>query len=132
PSKHGAPFANPNRKLDGTQQCTEEPEDHVAKVLDPKGSAQPCLIRYKAAAFQIDAAFNKEGWHFPQTRLLSLWGDVKSTEESNRMPEPLFFRANSEQIIENWHTKLVQDFYELVDFTVRTPTTCNGQYNYLV
>jgi manganese oxidase len=135
-SQHGAPFANPNRRLDGTQQCKEEGEDDVAKVLDPEGDwkthKQPCLIRYKAADIQIDAVFNKAGWHFPQTRLLSLWGDVDDTVKSKRMPEPFFFRANSEQIIEYWHTNLVPDFYELDDFQVRTPTDVIGQHIHLV
>jgi hypothetical protein len=130
PSQHGAPYANPNRRLDGSQQCKEETP--VAKVLDPENSEQPCLIRYKAADFQIDAVFNKAGWHFPQTRLLSLWGDVKATVESQRMPEPFFFRANSRQIIEYWHSNLVPDYYELDDFQVRTPTDVIGQHIHLV
>jgi len=132
PSKNGAPYANPNRKLNGGQQCHEEPEDMVPPVLDPEKGDQPCLIRYKAADIQIDAVFNKAGWHFPQTRLLSLWGDVKATEESKRMPEPFFFRANSKQIIEYWHTNLVPQFYELDDFQVRTPTDVIGQHIHLV
>jgi len=129
-SAHGAPYANPNRKLNGDRQCDEE--QPVAKVLDPKSGEQPCLIRYKAADIQIDAVFNKAGWHYPQTRLISLWGDVKATEESKRMPEPFFFRANSEQIIEYWHSNLVPEYYELDDFQVRTPTDVIGQHIHLV
>ncbi|HKO57011.1 MAG TPA: hypothetical protein VJ276_14135 [Thermoanaerobaculia bacterium] len=127
---HGAPYANPNRDLHGDVQCNEE--DVPPPILDPKDKHQPCLVRYKAAAIQLDAVLNKEGWHFPQTRLLTLWGDVKPTIENSRMPEPFFFRANSEQIIEYWHTNLVPEYYELDDFQVRTPTDVIGQHIHLV
>jgi manganese oxidase len=130
PRAHGAPYANPNRDLYGHKQCDEEKV--VAKVLDPKEGEQPCLIRYKAADIQIDAVFNKVGWHYPQTRLITLWGDVKSTIDDKRMPEPFFFRANSEQIIEYWHSNLVPEYYELDDFQVRTPTDVIGQHIHLV
>ena len=130
PRKHGAPYANPNRDLYGHQQCKEE--DPVAKVLDPMTGNQPCLVRYKAVDIQIDAVFNKVGWHYPQTRLITLWGDAKATMDDKRMPEPFFFRANSEQIIEYWHTNLVPEYYELDDFQVRTPTDVIGQHIHLV
>ena len=130
PRAHGAPYANPNRDLYGHKQCDEE--KIVAKVLDPKDGEQPCLVRYKAADIQIDAVFNKVGWHYPQTRLITLWGDVKSTIDDKRMPEPFFFRANSEQIIEYWHSNLVPEYYELDDFQVRTPTDVIGQHIHLV
>jgi hypothetical protein len=130
PRKHGAPYANPNRDLYGLQQCHEE--DTPAKVLDPMDGKQPCLVRYKAVDIQIDAVFNKVGWHYPQTRLITLWGDAKATMMDQRMPEPFFFRANSEQIIEYWHTNLVPEYYELDDFQVRTPTDVIGQHIHLV
>jgi hypothetical protein len=43
------------------------------------GGKPPGLVtrRYKAADIQLDAVFNKEGWHFPQQRMLALWGDVQ-------------------------------------------------------
>ncbi|HKS22873.1 MAG TPA: hypothetical protein VJZ76_08765 [Thermoanaerobaculia bacterium] len=130
PRKHGAPYANPNRDLYGHQQCKEE--DPPAKVLDPESGDQPCLVRYKAVDIQIDAVFNKVGWHYPQTRLITLWGDAAATMNDQRMPEPFFFRANSEQIIEYWHTNLVPEYYELDDFQVRTPTDVIGQHIHLV
>ncbi|HEX2832585.1 MAG TPA: hypothetical protein VHW00_06200 [Thermoanaerobaculia bacterium] len=128
--KHGAPYANPNVNLDGTPHCNDDVPP--AMVLDPKDGEQPCLIRYKAAAIQIDAVFNKKGWHYPQSRILSLWGDVKDTMANKRIPQPFFFRANSDQIIEYWHANLVPNYYELDDFQVRTPTDVIGQHIHLV
>ncbi|HYC90764.1 MAG TPA: hypothetical protein VEO54_16220 [Thermoanaerobaculia bacterium] len=128
--KHGAPYANPNVTLDGREHCREE--ERPPLVLDPKDGRQPCLIRYKAANIQIDAVFNKKGWHYPQTRILTLWGDVKDTMENKRIPQPFFFRANSDQIIEYWQANLVPNYYELDDFQVRTPTDVIGQHIHLV
>ena len=36
----------------------------------------------------MDTVFNKAGWHFPQQRMITLWGDVKPTVEGARPPEP--------------------------------------------
>jgi len=129
----GAPFADPavddegNHVLD-RPECKGKP---ITGPLDP-GSDQPCLVRYKAAAIQIDAVVNKKGWHYPQTRLLTLWGDAVDTINNKRPPQPFFFRANSEQVIEFWHTNLVPNYYELDDFQVRTPTDIIGQHIHLV
>ena len=130
PRKHGAPYANPNVTLDGKSHCQEEPTP--ALVLAPKDGPQPCLIRYKAADIQIDAVFNKKGWHYPQTRMIALWGDVTDTMQNKRIPQPFFFRANSDQIIEYWLANLVPNYYELDDFQVRTPTDIIGQHIHLV
>jgi hypothetical protein len=130
PRKHGAPYANPNVKDNGEPHCQEEAKPPL--VLDPKTGNQPCLIRYKAADIQIDAVFNKKGWHYPQTRLISLWGDVADTMANKRIPQPFFFRANSDQIIEYWLANLVPNYYELDDFQVRTPTDIIGQHIHLV
>jgi hypothetical protein len=108
--------------------------------LTPKPGApiaDPCptgtsLRHYRGAAFQTDVVFNKKGWHFPQQRMLALWSDVLPTINRTRAPEPLFFRANSEECIEYWHTNLVPDYYELDDFQVRTPTDILGQHIHLV
>ena len=88
--------------------------------------------RYKAADIQLDAVFNKEGWHFPQQRMLALWGDVQDTLAGKRAPEPLFFRANTGECIEYSLTNLVPNVYELDDFQVRTPTDILGQHIHLV
>ncbi len=107
---HGAPFANPARGATVT----------------------PPLRIYKGAAMQTDVVLNKKGWHFPQQRILALWQDVKPILNGDKPPEPLFFRANSNDVVEYWHTNLVPSYYELDDFQVRTPTDIIGQHIHLV
>lgn len=129
PAAPGAPYANPAVDENGNSVC----KDTVpGTVLDPASGNQPCLIRYKAADVQIDSVFNKVGWHYPQTRMISLWDDVKPTVEGKKPPEPFFFRANSHQVIEYWLANLVPAYYELDDFQVRTPTDIIGQHIHLV
>lgn len=112
PPKPGAPFADP---------CE-----------DDFGNATGDSIDYKAADIQIDAKFNKKGWHYPQTRMLSLWGDVAAFENGTKPPEPLFFRANTNHCITYEHTNLVPNEYDLDDFQVLTPTDVIGQHIHLV
>jgi hypothetical protein len=111
--RQGAPYANPARTLDG-------------KAIDGP------VVRYKGADIQMDVVFNKKGWHYPQQRIITLWGDVKDTLAGNRPPEPFFFRANSGSVIEFWQTNLIPGYYELDDFQVRTPTDVIGQHIHLV
>ncbi|MFZ6743695.1 hypothetical protein ACO0LC_10750 [Undibacterium sp. JH2W] len=106
----GAPFANPARGAVGT----------------------PPLRIYKGAAMQTDVVLNKKGWHFPQQRILALWQDVKPIINGEKPPEPLFFRARSNDVVEYWHANLVPSYYELDDFQVRTPTDIIGQHIHLV
>jgi hypothetical protein len=117
----GAPFADP--------------------AVDDNGNAVGALRLYKAAAIQANVTFNKKklGWHYPQQRMLALWQDASPTIEytttggsSGRQPEPLFFRGNSGDIIEYWHTNLVPNYYNVDDFQVRTPTDILGQHIHLV
>ena len=119
--KPGAPYADPAVDIFGNAI----PNSDCAKN-------QSGCIRYKAADIEMDVVLNKKGWHFPQQRMISLWGDVKANLDGNRRPEPLFFRANSEQVIEYWHANLVPNYYELDDFQVRTPTDILGQHIHLV
>ncbi len=112
PPAPGAPYADP--------------------AIDANGIAVGKVRRYKAANIQIDAVLNKEGWHYPQQRPIVLWGDVASTVAGDRPPQPFFFRANSGEYIEYWHTNLVPEYYELDDFQVRTPTDVIGQHIHLV
>jgi manganese oxidase len=114
----GAPYADPAIELDGTPVCPE--------------NKPPCLARYKAADIQLDLVFNKKGQHYPQSRMITLWGDVNDTLAGTRAPEPFFFRANSTQVIEYWLANLVPNYYELDDFQVRTPTDILGQHIHLV
>ncbi len=110
--QHGAPFADP-------------------AVVDGKAVGNP-LRRYKGASLQLDAVINKAGWHYPQQRIMSLWGDVNDYVEGRKPPEPLFFRAANNDVVEYWHTDLIPAYYELDDFEVRTPTDIIGQHIHLV
>ncbi|CAM2066037.1 hypothetical protein SCOR_11695 [Sulfidibacter corallicola] len=112
PPSPGAPYAEP--------------------AVDDYGRPSGTLRRYQAATVQRDVVFNKLGWHFPQQRLMTLWLDVAATMAGERPPEPLFYRANSGETVEFWHTNLVADHYELDDFQVRTPTDILGQHIHLV
>ena len=112
PAKPGAPFADP--------------------CFDDAGNAISDVRYYKAAAIQLDIKLNKAGWHFPQSRILALWGDVNSLLAGTKAPEPFFFRASSGQCIEYWHTNLVPNKYVVDDFQVTTPTDILGQHIHLV
>ena len=112
PPVAGAPYADP--------------------CVDDEGNAVGVPRTYKAAAIQLDVIFNKLGWHFPQQRILTLWHDVDPTFAGERPPEPLFFRANTNDCIEYQHVNLVPNIYELDDFQVRTPTDILGQHIHLV
>lgn len=117
PPKPGAPYADP--ATDGDCISVEKPDESNFRT-------------YKAANIQMNVVFNKEGWHFPQQRMLTLWQDVAPTIQGVRPPEPFFFRANSGDVVEYWHTNLVPNYYELDDFQVRTPTDILGQHIHLV
>jgi hypothetical protein len=119
----GAPFADPA-------------VDDNGKAINVINGQQQKRV-YKAAAIQLNVVLNKKGWHFPQQRILTLWQDVKPTLAytpggSGRAPEPLFFRGNSGDIVEYWHTNLVPNYYLVDDFQVRTPTDILGQHIHLV
>jgi hypothetical protein len=123
----GAPFADPAIDDNGNPVN-----------FDPTTKKQT-LRTYKAAAIQVNLVFNKKpiAWHFPQGRMLALWNDVEPTinftfGKPGRQPEPLFFRGNSGDIIEYWHTNLVPSYYIVDDFQVRTPTDILGQHIHLV
>ncbi len=130
---------NDSSKPDGT------PAQFIYNGLPPAPGApyaEPCIDdlgnpigvprTYKAANIQLDVIFNKSGWHFPQQRLITLWGDVEDTFAGLRPPEPFFFRANSGDCLTYLHTNLVPNVYEMDDFQVRTPTDILGQHIHLV
>lgn len=112
PRTPGAPYADPS-------------------VTD-QGNTNIHRRKYQAAAIEKDAVLNKAGWHFPQQRMLSLWQDVADVFSGKRPPQPLFFRSNTQDTIQFWHTNLVPNYYELDDFQVRTPTDIIGQHIHLV
>jgi len=86
---------------------------------------------YKIANVQIDAVFNKVGYHYPQERIIALWEDVEPTINKLRPPEPLVMRFNTFDCGKILHTNLVPHEYELDDFQVRTPTDIIGQHIHL-
>ncbi|HEV2765117.1 MAG TPA: hypothetical protein VGV38_19195, partial [Pyrinomonadaceae bacterium] len=112
PRKPGAPFADPCRTDAGV------------------ATGRPLL--YKSANIQLDVKFNKAGWHFPQQRISALWGDVAAFKNGTKPPEPLFFRANTNDCVTFQFTNLVPRIYVQDDFQVRTPTDIMGQHIHLV
>jgi hypothetical protein len=107
-----------------------------APLADPcvndTGAATGVARLYKAANIQLTIKLNKAAWHFAQSRISALWGDVKPTLDGTRAPEPLFFRANTDDCITFHHTNLVPRVYVQDDFQVRTPTDTMGQHIHLV
>lgn len=112
PPAPGAPFADPCRGEDG------------------RSTGSPRV--YKAANIQFDLKLNKLGHHFPQSRIITLWGDAQDTVSGTRPPEPFFIRANTGDCVNFYHTNLVPSVYEQDDFQVRTPTDIIGQHIHLV
>jgi hypothetical protein len=100
-------------------------------VVDGKAVGNDKRV-YRGVDLQLNTVFNKAGWHYPQQRILALWGDVKDLVSGKKPPEPLFFRATNNDVVEYWHTNLVPAYYELDDFEVRTPTDILGQHIHLV
>ncbi|HLG17806.1 MAG TPA: copper oxidase [Blastocatellia bacterium] len=116
PAKSGAPYADPCLKTDIN--------DNVVAFGNPR--------TYKAAAFQFDLTLNKEGWHFPQQRILTLWRDVAPTKAGTIPAQPFFFRAKTDDCITFHHTNLMPAHYALDDYQVLTPTDIVGQHIHLV
>jgi hypothetical protein len=119
PPQHGAPYADP---------CRTVPTKANNWQVQPTGRAR----LYKGAAIQIDAIFNKLGWHFPQERILTLWNDVGPTFNRTRPPEPLVMRLNVNDCGTYQHANLLPNTYQLDDYQVRTPTDVIGQHIHLV
>ncbi len=122
PPVAGAPFADPC--VTDRFPTTGNPVLTVA----PRGRP----VTYKGVMFQFDMTINKAGWHFPQTRIESLWRDYEPIKTGQRAPEPLFFRANQEDCITFKHVNLIPKVYRVDDFQVRTPTDIVGQHIHLV
>ena len=119
PPVPGAPYADP---------CIE---------LDGKAPKQLRTRDYWAVDIQTNATFNKEGWHYPQQRMISLWGDAWDflgirPNSPQKPPQPFLFRANSFDCVNYRLANLVPKIYELDDFQVRTPTDILGQHIHLV
>jgi hypothetical protein len=86
---------------------------------------------YKAANVQFDAVLNKQGYHFPQQRIITLWQDVVPTIKQERPPEPFVLRLNTFDCTQYVHSNVVPKTYEMDDYQVRTPTDIIGQHIHL-
>jgi hypothetical protein len=118
----GAPYANP---------CVNHRWDERGRPI-LKAEKFGRDVTYKGVMFQFDMKINKKGWHFPQSRIESLWEDWKPTISENKPPEPLFFRANVNDCVTFHHANLIPKVYVQDDFQVRTPTDIVGQHIHLV
>ena len=143
---HGAPFADPC--VDDNGNPLDPAVNPAPFFRGPDGTSLPYTPtlnpvtgqpfnavtprQYKAAVIQLDVQFNKVGWHFPQQRILSLWGDVADTLAGTRPPEPMVLRLNTFDCAEYWHTNLVPGEYKADDFQITTPTDIIGQHIHLV
>ena len=110
PRAPGAPFANP---------CPAE-----APQRD-----------YRAAFIQTELVYNRHGWFDPQGRIIVLEDDIHHIIDPatrTRLPEPLFFRANSGECIVFRSTNLVPSLLNVDDFQIATPTDTIGQHIHLV
>ncbi len=118
PPQPGAPFADP---------CPDE-KDNTGKPLWPRRE-------YRSAILQTELTVNRHGWFDPQARILALEQDVKDIIDPDtrvKLPEPLFFRANSGDCITFKSTNLVPSALALDDFQIYTPTDTIGQHIHLV
>ena len=105
-----------------------------APFADPCPAQAP-LRQYKVGVIQTELTVNRHGWFDPQARILTLEQDVKDIIDPNtreRLPEPLFFRANSGDCINFKHSNFVPNALALDDFQIFTPTDTIGQHIHLV
>ena len=107
PAKAGAPFADP---------------------------CKPGIVerKYKTVYTQFDMKVNAAGWHDRQARIMLLENDVNTDGTPKGAPEPLFFRANSDDCIVFSATNLIPNILNLDDFQIFTPTDIMGQHIHLV
>ena len=114
PAVPGAPYANPGIDIDG------KPVDRDPPL---QGGGHPARRGPQQEGLALSAAAHPRA-------LGTTWRTCSTA--TTPPAEPLFFRANSTELIEFWHTNLVPNYYELDDFQVRTPTDILGQHIHLV
>ncbi len=141
PDGTGSTPSDPGFRTNGRKPVSGAPyADPGLNPWDPNNPPPPSQqcnginnwTEYKAAVIQTDLVINKQGWHYPQSRLLTLWSDVLPTIRSQVPQEPFFIRANAGTGVVYWHTNLVPSYYEVDDYQVRTPTDIIGQHIHLV
>ena len=94
-----------------------------------RGADDPFV--YKGANIQIDAVFNKVGYHYPQQRIIALWEDVLPVINKQKAPTPFVMRLNTFDCAKYLHSNLVPREFEVDDYQVRTPTDIIGQHIHL-
>ncbi|MFT4194332.1 hypothetical protein [Ottowia sp.] len=102
--------------------------------------ANPCPANaprrhYRGAFIQTELTYNKHGWFDSQGRIVILENDIKDIIDPStrtRLPEPLFFRANSGDCIDFKSSNFVPSALNADDFQVWTPTDTIGQHIHLV
>lgn len=119
-----------------------DPLFHVNGQLRAQGApyANPCPTdapqrHYRAAFIQTELTVNRHGWFDPQGRIVILENDIKDIIDPStrsRLPEPLFFRANSGECIDFKSSNFVPSGLNVDDFQVYTPTDTIGQHIHLV
>ena len=105
-----------------------------APYADPCPASAP-RREYRAAVIQTELTINRHGWFDPQARILALENDVANIIDPgtrDRLPEPLFFRANSGDCINFKHSNFLPNALALDDFQIYTPTDTIGQHIHLV
>lgn len=128
--------------VDGQREEKREPIFWVNGRQPVPGApfADPCpadapLREYRASVIQTELTVNRHGWFDPQARILTLEDDARDIINPNnrdRLPEPLFFRANSGDCINFKHSNLIPNALALDDFQIYTPTDTVGQHIHLV
>ncbi len=104
--------------------------------------ADPCPVKekaprreYRVGVIQTELTVNRHGWFDPQARILALENDIQDIidpDTRDRIPEPLFFRANSGDCINFKHSNFVPSALAVDDFQIYTPTDTIGQHIHLV
>ncbi|MBI4293289.1 MAG: hypothetical protein HY661_17580 [Betaproteobacteria bacterium] len=138
PPQAGAPFFEPciddkGKTLFGNAGAGEwfgaAPDSFVSLGTSPFNATTPRV--YKGANVQIDAVFNKKGYHYSQQRIVSLWEDVAPFISKQKPAEPFVIRNNTLDCTRYLHTNLVPQVFEVDDYQVRTPTDIIGQHIHL-
>ncbi len=131
---HGKAAGIASKTVAGTAatfKVNGKPAAPGAPFADPCPATAP-VRRYDVSAIQMDLVVNKAGWHDPQARINVLSSDVAAYEGKSRTADPFFFRANSGDCINFFHTNRTPEVLEKDDFQVKTPTDTIGQHIHLV
>lgn len=128
------PIQNEKNRPEPLFFVNSRPRAPGAPFADPCPEGTP-VRDYRAAFIQTELTYNKHGWFDPQGRIVILENDIKDVIDPNtrsRLPEPLFFRANSGECINFKTSNFVPNALNVDDFQIYTPTDTIGQHIHLV